>query len=62
MPTELEKLKMSDGTTTVAQFIRSRPPASAPYLISAASECLRRNLALNQAELQIAARTIRYAL
>ena len=61
MPKELETLYMTDNQTTVADFIRSRPAASAPYLISAASECLRKRLRLNRAELQIAARTIRYA-
>ena len=42
-------------------FIRSRPVESMPYLISAASECLLKRRRLNQAELQIAARAIRYA-
>ena len=61
MPKELEALYMTDNRTTAADFIRSRPAASAPFLISAASECLRRQLRLNRSELQIAARAIRYA-
>ena len=62
IPKELETIYMTDNQTTVADFIRSRPAASAPFLISAASECLRRRLSLNRAELQIAARAIRYGL
>ena len=61
IPKELETIYMTDDQTTVADFIRSRPAASASFLISAASECLRKRLNLNRAELQIAARAIRYA-
>ena len=61
MPKELETIYMTDNQTTVADFIRSRPAASVPFLISAASECLQKHLNLNRAELQIAARAIRYA-
>lgn len=61
MPPEFNMLKMADSELTVADFIRSRPKESAPFLISAVSECLRKRLRLNQAELQIAARMIRYA-
>ena len=61
MPPELQSLKMSDSNMTVAEFIASRPQQSAQYLIAAVSECLRRRCRLNQAEMQIAARTIRYA-
>ena len=60
MPAEYETLKMSSGGQTVAEFIRSRPVESASYLISAVSECLSKHRLLNQAELQIAARAIRY--
>ena len=62
MPHEFNTLMMSDNQTTVADFIRSRPAASAPYLISAVSRCLQRKCCLNEAELQIQARVIRYAL
>ena len=62
IPKELETIYMTDNQTTVADFIRSRPAARAPYLIAAASECLRKHLRLNRAELQIAARAIRYGL
>ena len=60
MPVEFETMQMSSGKGTVAEFIRSRPAESVPYLISAASECLLKRKRLNQAELQIAARAIRY--
>ena len=61
MPKELETLYMTDNCTTVADFIRSRPAASAPFLISAASECLRRKYPLNSCELHSMARELRYA-
>lgn len=68
MPKELETLymtdnrtTMTDNRTTVANFIRSRPAASAPFLISAASECLRRKYPLNSCELHSMARELRYA-
>ena len=61
MPEEFETTHMTDpARTTAADFIRSSPAASAPFLIAAASECLRRRLLLNRAELQIAARSLRY--
>ena len=56
---ELRKY-IKDGST-VADFIRSRPAASAPFLISAASECLRRKYPLNSCELHSVARELRYA-
>ena len=62
MPHEFHTLKMADSELTIADFIRSRPVASAPYLISAVSRCLQRKCCLNEAELQIQARVIRYAL
>ena len=43
MPTELQKMKMSDSDMTVAEFIASRPRQSAQYLIAAVSDCLRRH-------------------
>jgi len=61
MPTEFGNIKMGDSTMTIAEFIASRPPASAPYLIAAVSACSRRQCRLNEAELQIEARAIRYA-
>ena len=61
MPKELEALYMTGNRTTVADFIRSRPAASAPFLISAASECLRRKYPLNSCELHSMARELRYA-
>ena len=61
MPKEFETTHMTDpARTTLADFIRSRPQESAPFLIAAASECLRRHLRLNRAEIQIAARSLRY--
>ena len=38
MPTELQKMKMSDSDMTVAEFIASRPQQSAQYLIAAVSD------------------------
>ena len=61
MPDELQKLRMADSSMTVAEFIGSRPSASRPFLLAAVSDCLRRHCQLNEAELQIAARAIRYA-
>jgi hypothetical protein len=61
MPSELKRLRMLDSAMTVAEFIDSRPSASRPFLIAAVSDCLRRHCELNEAELQIAARAIRYA-
>lgn len=61
MPHEFNTLKMADSELTVADFIRSRPKESAPFLISAVSRCLQRKCCLNEAELQIQARVIRYA-
>ena len=61
MPEAMKTLKMSDSNMSVAEFIASRPQQSAQYLIAAVSECLRRRCRLNQAEMQIAARAIRYA-
>lgn len=61
MPAEMKQLKMSDSEMTVAEFIDSRPPSSRQFLIAAVSDCLRRHCRLNEAELQIAARAIRYA-
>ena len=61
MPDELQKLRMADSEMTVAEFISSRPSASRPFLLAAVSDCLRRHCKLNEAELQIAARAIRYA-
>ena len=62
MPKEFETMQMSSGGLTVAEFIRSRPQESEPYLISAAQECFLKRRPMNQAEIQIAARAIRYAI
>lgn len=61
MPKDLQNLRMSDSGMSVSAFIASRPRASEPFLIAAVSDCLRRRCKLNEAELQIAARAIRYA-
>lgn len=61
MPTDLEQLELLGSNMSVATFIRSRPRDSVPYLIKAAYDCLRRKLPLNEAELLIATRRIRYA-
>ena len=62
MPDEFQKMLLSDGSTTVADFIASRPAAIRRFLIAAVSDCWRRHCKLNVAEIQIAARAIRYAL
>ena len=62
MPKEFETMRMTSGGLTVAEFIRSRPQESAPYLISAVQECISKKRRVNQAELQIAARAIRYQI
>ena len=61
MPKEIQDLRMEDSGMRVSEFIASRPRESKPYLIAAVSECLRRRCKINEAELQIAARAIRYA-
>jgi len=61
MPEEYAAMRMADSDQTVRDFIASRPPESAPSLIAAVSSCLRRHCRLNEAEIQIAARAIRYA-
>ena len=61
MPVEYASLKMADSEMSVAEFIASRPRESAPFLIAAVSACSRRHCKLNEAELQIEARAIRYA-
>lgn len=60
MPRELEQVELEGGKMSVAEFIRSRPRDSVPYLIKAAYDCLRKKLPLNEAELLIATRRIRY--
>ena len=61
MPNEVLVMKMADSDLLVSQFIDSRPPGSRQYLIAAALRCFQRHVKLNEAELQIGARTIRYA-
>ena len=60
MPQDFNTLRMADSQLTVADFIRSRPKESEPFLISAVSKCLSRKCPLNEAEIQIQARAIRY--
>ena len=61
MPNEVMVMKMADSDLTVSQYIDSRPRENRQYLIAAALQCLRRRVKLNEAELQIGARTIRYS-
>ena len=61
MPTILEKVHLEGTEMTVASFIRSRPYASERFLISAASECLKRHLPMNEAEILGASRRIRHS-
>lgn len=60
LPIEFDYLKMEDGDLTISDFIRSRPKESAYYLISAVLKCLSNGSPLNEAEIQIQARAIRY--
>ena len=41
MPEQLRNVFLEGMDVSVESFIKSRPPASEPYLISAAFECLR---------------------
>ena len=61
MPNELKTLFLEDEATSVESFILSRPSESKPYLISAAFECLRERVPMNEAELLGRCRRIRYA-
>ena len=60
IPKELETIYMTDNQTTVADFIRSRPPENRPHLISAVYACMVRNFPLNSCEIHCMAREIRY--
>ncbi len=60
LPIEFDYLKMADSDLTISDFIRSRPKESVRYLISAVLKCLSNGSPLNEAEIQIQARTIRY--
>lgn len=61
MPEELKNVFLEGESTSVESFILSRPSESKPYLISAAFECLRRRIPMNEAELLGRCRQIRYA-
>lgn len=61
MPNALEKVCLEGTDVTVASFIRSRPRESERFLISAVSECLKRRLPMNEAEILGASRRIRYS-
>ena len=61
MPEELRNLYLEGMDESVESFIRSRPSASGPYLISAVLECLREHAPMNEAEILGRRRRIRYA-
>ena len=61
MPKELRAVFLEGMDQSVESFILSRPPASKPYLISAAFECLRQHVPMNEAEILGRYRRIRYA-
>ncbi len=61
MPEELKTVFLEGMDVTVESFIKSRPSASKPYLISAAFECLRQHVPMNEAEILGRCRRIRYA-
>ena len=58
---ELRKVFLEGMDVSVESFIRSRPSASEPYLISAAFECVRLHVPMNEAEIRGRGRRIRYA-
>ena len=61
MPEELKTVFLEGVDMSVESFILSRPSASKPYLISAAFECLRLHVPMNEAEILGRCRRIRYA-
>ena len=61
MPKELGTIFLEGMDQSVESFILSRPSASKPYLISAAFECLRQHVPMNEAEILGRCRRIRYA-
>jgi len=61
MPKELKNVFLEGMDVSVESFIRSRPSESESYLISAAFECLRQHVPMNEAELLGRCRRIRYA-
>ena len=61
MPKELGAIFLEGTDLSVETFILSRPSASKPYLISAAFECLRQHVPMNEAEILGRCRRIRYA-
>ena len=61
MPENLKTVFLEGMDVSIESFILSRPSASKQYLISAACECLRQNVPLNEAEILGRCRRIRYA-
>ncbi|MBR6021295.1 MAG: hypothetical protein IK066_02630 [Kiritimatiellae bacterium] len=61
MPEELKNVFLEGMKVSVESFIRSRPSERERELISAASECLRLGLPLNEAEILGRCRRIRYS-
>lgn len=60
MPKEFRNLYLEGVDESVESFIRSRPSASRPHLISAVFECLRERTPMNEAEILGRCRRIRY--
>ena len=61
MTEELKNVFLEGTDMSVESYIRSRPSESEPYLISAALECLRLHVPMNEAEILGRCRRIRYA-
>ena len=61
MPENLKTVFLEGMDVSIESFILSRPSASKQYLISAACECLRQRVPLNEAEILGRCRRIRYA-
>ena len=61
MPENLKTVFLEGMDVSIEAFILSRPSANRQYLISAACECLRQHVPLNEAEILGRCRRIRYA-
>ena len=58
---ELRNVFLEGVNESVESFIKSMPSSSEPYLISAAFECLKEHVPMNEAEILGRCRRIRYA-
>lgn len=61
IPEILQSVSLEGMDMSVESFILSRPQSSRRYLISAACECVRQRVPMNEAEILGRCRNIRYA-